>query len=232
MAEKDKDDQQFHDHFDKKQLKEFESKVEKQVEEQGHAVAEGTITMEGESEPNESEDTDDTAEDGEGSGEKETEETESDHPWEPKKYQMAIGGLLVAVCVSFVAYGVGKVVTRQEHGSKLTYPVVYRAPVGEAMADMIDLARFLVPFPDKDDRAYLLLSILVKPSNPSAYREINERRVFFRGAIYDALKKAVRGSKKKTISGRELKKHVLKALSNMLVKGTLVDIYFSEFLVV
>lgn len=241
MADQEEKQDRFDDRFDGEEPEKPEAGVEEQVQEKASSeVAEATIITEDESGPGESADSEDVVEDSDRSDESldEKETVESDHlpvtPWQPNKYQMAICGVLVAICVSFLSYGLGRlVIGRRETSQKLIFPEVYRAPADEGMADIITFARFVVPFPDEDDRTYLLLSISVKPSNRSVYKEIDERRIFCRGAIYAGLMKAVRTSnKEKVITGKELKQHILNALDGVLGNGSLDDIYFGEFLVV
>ena len=238
MADQEKDDKLFHDHFDGNELKKLEKNVDKIVEKRDDLeeetadsdAVEAAIIMEGETEPGESPD---EVEDSEESADEE-ESAEADEPTlQPNKYQMAIGGLVVAVCVSLVAYGVGRlVIGGEEIRQKLISPEVYRASVGETMADVIRFARFVVPFPDEDERTYMLLTVSVKPSSRSVHQEIDEKKILCRGAIYSRLLKVLKIGKKEVISGKEMKQHILNALEAMLVNGIIDDVYFGEFLVV
>jgi len=183
----------------------------------------------------------------EGSAEKEIEATsehaslpeavdEGDGPgafWWLKKYQKAVGSVLIGLCVLFLVYGLSRLVTCR-HGEHQRMPSVqvYWSPVEKSASDMLSFARFLVLLPKTDEAAYLLIKISVKPSNRSVYEEMDEKRTFFRASIYDALNKEVRINKGERISMKTLKPDIMNALNNMLVTGTIDRIYFTEFLVV
>jgi flagellar basal body-associated protein FliL len=205
MDDQDKTSDLFHDDFNQEKLAKLEAEVDKRsAQETNDGSLEETVRA------------DDV----------------SDSTWQPPKYQMAMGGVFFAICVSVVVYGLARLALgRPENPLEQIDTEVYRAPTDLGTTDIIDFARFLVPFPDEDDRTYLLLSISVKPSNRDVYKEINEKKTFCRGGIYAGLRKAIGASKKKMLSGVELKRYILDAFEGMLASGTLQDVYFTEFLV-
>lgn len=153
--------------------------------------------------------------------------------WWLKKYQKAVGSVVIGLCVLFLVYGFSRLVTCR-HGEHQRMPSVqvYWSPVEKGASDMLNFARFLVLLPKTDEAAYLLLKISVKPSNRSVYEEMDEKRIFLRASIYAVLNKEVRINKGQTISMKTLKPAIVDALNSMLVTGTTDGIYFTEFLVV
>ncbi|RLB83811.1 MAG: hypothetical protein DRH17_01240 [Deltaproteobacteria bacterium] len=156
--------------------------------------------------------------------------------WWFRKRRNVIGSLIFVLFILLVAYGLkGWRIHLSEsekapstHAQRVTSKRVYRAPIGA----ILDLSPFLVLFPEDVDQAYLSLSISVKLSNRNVYKEILEKKTFFRGAIYTVLNKAVKASSSKMISKSQLKQDVIDALNGLLVTGTVDQVYFTEFLVI
>jgi flagellar basal body-associated protein FliL len=153
--------------------------------------------------------------------------------WWLKNHQKAVGSVFIGLCVLFLVYGVGRVLTCR-HGKHQRMPSVqvYWSPVEEGASDILNFDRFLVLLPKTDEATYLLLKISVKPSNPAVYEEMNEKRTFCRASIYAALNKEVNSNKRQRISMKTLKPDIMEALNSALVTGTIAAIYFTEFLVV
>ena len=150
-----------------------------------------------------------------------------------KKYQKPVGTVVIGLFVLSLVYGLGGLVTRR-HGQQERMPAVqvYWSPVEKGASDMMSFDRFLVFLPRTDERIYLLTKISVKPSKPSVYEEMDEKRTFFRASIYAVLNKEVSINRGQEISMKILKPAIINALNTMLVTGTIDGIYFTEFLVV
>jgi len=153
--------------------------------------------------------------------------------WRLKKYQKAMGSVVIVLCVLFLVYGFSRLVKcRHEERQRMPSVQVYWSPVEKSASDVLNFARFLVLLPKTDEAAYLLLKISVKPSNRSVYEEMDEKRIFLRASIYAVLNKEVRINKGERITMKTLKPAIAGALNSMLVTGTIDRIYFTEFLVV
>lgn len=153
--------------------------------------------------------------------------------WCLSKRGKVITGLVLVLLISFVVYGL-KYWHMDPGGNdqKVTLTQVYRAPITRDSGAILDFAAFLVLLPGDDDRAYFSLSISVKLSNSNVYREIEEKKTFFRWVIYGVLNKTVKDSSSQIISKEQLKRDIIGALNGLLVTGAIDDIYFIRFLVV
>lgn len=248
MADRDQKEDLFHDYYHKKELSKLESRTEAELqletngeskaeassegETDGRDVAKATIILEEATEPSESVGPEDKFEEVEAASRAEADAVPESR-WRLKKYQRAIGALLVAICVSFVVYGLRwLVISRQGNDHKINFAQVYRAPIQKRTTDILSFAGFLVQLPEEDDQTYLFLSISVKGSNSNVYKEISEKRSFCRGAIYAALVKAVKTTNKRRTSKKKLRRHIMDALNGILATGTVDAIYFTEFLAV
>jgi len=153
--------------------------------------------------------------------------------WWLKNHQKAVGSVFIGLCVLFLVYGLGGLLTCR-HGKHQRMPSVqvYWSPVEKGASDILNFDRFLVLLPKSDEATYLLLKISVKPSDPAVYEEMDEKRTFCRASIYAALNKEVNSNKRQGISMKTLKPDIMDALNSALVTGTIAVIYFTEFLVV
>ena len=153
--------------------------------------------------------------------------------WWLKNHQKAVGSVFIGLCVLFLVYGLGRLLTCR-HGKHQGMPSVqvYWSPVEKGASEILNFDRFLVLLPKTDEATYLLLKISVKPSNPAVYEEMDEKRTFCRASIYAALNKEVHSNKGQGISMKTLKPDIMEALNSALVTGTIAAIYFTEFLVV
>jgi|GEM_PF-3994057 len=220
-------------------------------ETEGGQVAEATIILEDATEPSRSAESEETLEESGGSTqdprEQETETafpdtSSSDSPEsrplsavraQLKKYQRPIAGFIVGTCVLFSVYGITGLVTKGKEEQRKTVSVqVYRASVENGTADILHLARFLVFLAEKGDRAYLLLSLSIKPSNSAVYSEVDEKMTLCRAAIYGVLSKIAMGEMEQVDSRKKLKKDIIDAINAVLVTGTVDRIDFTEFLLV
>ena len=154
--------------------------------------------------------------------------------WCLRQHKKAIAGLVLGLFISpLVAYGLKYWHTHPgEVHQKVTSTQVYQASIRSDSCTLSDLAAFIVLLPEDEDRAYLSLSISVKLSNSNVYREIEEKKTFFRGLIYGALDKAVKAGSSQMILNEQLKRDIISALNGLLVTGAIDDIYFTKFLVV
>jgi flagellar basal body-associated protein FliL len=153
--------------------------------------------------------------------------------WWLKNHQRAVGSVFIGLCVLFLVYGIGRLLTGR-HGKHQRMPSVqvYWSPVEKGASEILNFDRFLVLLPKTDEATYLLLKISVKPSNPAVYEEMDEKRTFCRASIYAALNKEVNSNERQGISMKTLKPDIMEALNSALVTGTIAAIYFTEFLVV
>lgn len=150
-----------------------------------------------------------------------------------KKYQRHIAGFTVGMCVFFSVYGITGLVTKgKEEQRKRVSVQVYQASVENGTAHILHLARFLVFLAEKGDRAYLLLSLSIKPSNSAVHSEMGEKMTLCRAAIYGVLNKIAMGEMEQVDSRKKLKKDIIDALNAVLVTGTVDRIDFTEFLLV
>jgi flagellar basal body-associated protein FliL len=150
-----------------------------------------------------------------------------------KNHQKAVGSVFIGLCVLFLVYGLGRLLTCR-HGKHQGMPSVqvYWSPVEKGASDILNFDRFLVLLPKTDEATYLLLKISVKASNPAVVEEMDEKRTFCRASIYVALNKEVHSNKGQRISMKTLKPDIMEALNSALMTGTIATIYFTEFLVV
>jgi flagellar basal body-associated protein FliL len=153
--------------------------------------------------------------------------------WWLKNHQKAVGSVFIGLCVLFLVYGLGRLLTcRPGKHQRMPSVQVYWSPVEKVASDILNFDRFLVLLPKTDEATYLLLKISVKPSNPAVCEEMDEKRTFCRASIFAALNKEANSNKRQRISMKTLKPDIMDALNSALVTGTIAAIYFTEFLVV
>jgi len=121
--------------------------------------------------------------------------------WWLQNHRKAVGSVFIGLCVLFLVYGLGRLLTCR-HGKHQRTPSVqvYWSPVEKGASDILNFDRFLVLLPKTDEATYLLLKISVKPSNPAVYEEMDEKRTFCRASIYAALNKEVNSNRRQRIS--------------------------------
>ena len=151
-----------------------------------------------------------------------------------RKHEKVIAGLVPALFIFLVVCGVKHWhAGPRENGQKATSTRVYKASItGDDPGAILDLAPFIILFPEGEDRAYFSLSISLKPSNSHVYREIGKKKTFFRGGIYEILNRAVKTCTPKIVPKEELKQDIIGALNRLLITGTIDDVYLTKFLVV
>ena len=211
-------------------------------------VVRSGLEREGESQWSEPTATEPPAEDVVPSGREDTEAAIDDSPadaaieanrqsvkrWCLRLHKKVIAGLVLGLCISpLVAYGLKH--WHMHQGGKpqeIASTRVYRAPTTRNWYAILNLAGFVVLLPEDNDRAYFSLRLSVRLSNSSVYREIEEKKTFFRGIIYGVLDKAAKANSPQMISKEQLKQDIIDALNGLLNTGAIDDIYFTQFLVV
>jgi flagellar basal body-associated protein FliL len=151
-----------------------------------------------------------------------------------RKHEKVIAGLVSALFIFLVVCGLKHWHAGPwENGQKVTSTRVYKAPItGDDSGAILDLAPFIILLPEDEDRAYFSLSISLKPSNSHVCREIEKKKTFFRGVIYEILNRAVKTCTPKMVPKEELKRDIIGALNRLLTIGTIDDVYLTKFLVV
>lgn len=144
-----------------------------------------------------------------------------------------IAGLALALCISLVVYGL-----KQWHmdpggdRQKVTSTLDNSASITRDSAEILDFAGFVVLLAENEDQAYLSLSISVKLSNSTVYREIEKKKTFIRGVIYGVLDKAAKTGSTQIMSKEQLKQDIIDAVNRLLITGIVDDVYFTKFLAV
>ena len=95
---------------------------------------------------------------------------------------------------------------------------------------LLGLSSFIIPIEKDSDNAYLFLSISVMSPNSTIYEEINIKRAFLRGILYDLLKKIINDGKVIIVPCEAIKLELLKALNTHLNSGKIEKVYFTDFL--
>ena len=158
-----------------------------------------------------------------------------------REHKKLVAGLVLVLCIPLVVYGLEY--WRMHPGidhKKIATARIYRAPItmgdsGGTMEDsggILDLATFVILFSEDQDRTYLSLNISLKLSNSNISKEIEEKKTLLRGAIYEVLDKAVKAVSPQMMTKEQMKRDIISALNDLLVTGTIDDVYFTEFLVV
>jgi len=96
--------------------------------------------------------------------------------------------------------------------------------------DVVNFDKFLILLVNDYNKAYLSLTMSIKPSNSQVYKELNEKRTFFRGVIYKVLEERVKGKKKLMTRKEKLKQDILNALNAAIAGGTVYEVVFCEVL--
>lgn len=150
-----------------------------------------------------------------------------------KNLKKLIAGLALALCVSLVVYGLKQWhMDPGEDRQKVTSTLDNSASIKMDSAEILDFAGFVVLLAENEDQAYLSLSISVKLSNSTVYREIEKKKTFIRGVIYGVLDKAAKTGSTQIMSKEQLKQDIIDAVNRLLVTGIVVDVYFTKFLAV
>ena len=150
-----------------------------------------------------------------------------------KNLKKLIAGLALALCLSLVVYGLKQ--WHMDSGGdrqKGTSMLDSSASITRDSAEILDFAGFVVLLAENEDQAYLSLSISVKLSNSTVYREIEKKKTFIRGVIYGVLDKAAKTGSAQIMSKEQLKQNIIDAVNRLLVTGIVDDVYFTKFLVV
>ncbi len=214
-------------------------------------VAEATIVLEDGAEPSGSVSLHEALEDSEGSTDGPTaQRTEgaSSHASVPeaaegdqaygtrfrfRQHLTAMGGLVVGICMSLLASGLWCLVASSnvEHRS-VPSTQVYRVSVEED-ATIVNFSRFLILFAQENDKTYLSFSVSARPLSSAVYREISQKRIICRKAIYGVVGEALRAEEGEVVTIMvKLKQQIMDALNSMLATGKVDWIGFTDFLMV
>ena len=234
-------------------LPEGESEDDKDVsvtqEAEDNQLAEATIISE------ETSDSDDGLEKEQASGEDgvETDISENDEikaesadekgleksKWWPQKFDIAankgvvVSGLVVGLLAMVLFHGIYKTDENPTFVEPEALPVqLFLASVDGENYDSLYFDRFLILLEEDDEPAYLMLSIVVMPSNRDTYEEVNAKKTICRSIIYEVLQKSVtqRGELKEP--RKILEQEIMEALNQVLATGALEQVNLYEFLVV
>jgi len=214
-------------------------------------VAEATIVLEDGAEPSGSVNLHETLEDSEGSTDGPTaqeaegassdasvpETAEGDRAYGTRfrfrQYLTAIGGLVIGICTSLLAYGLWCLVASPNAEPRsVPSTQVYWVSV-EGDATIVNFSRFLILLAQENDKAYLLFSVSARPLSSAVHREISEKSIICRRAIYGVVSEALRAEEGEVVSIMvKLKQQIMDALNGMLVTGKVDWIGFTDFLMV
>ena len=147
--------------------------------------------------------------------------------------RVMISGLFVGLLVTVFMH---KAEVMEESGvvdEPEVLPVqMFLASIDDGAHDAFYFDRFLILLEEEEDPAYLMLSIVITPSNKKTYEEVNAKRTICRGIIYEVLKRSVTKRAKFKEYRKTLEKEILKAINRVLAEGGLEQVDLSEFLVV
>ena len=107
---------------------------------------------------------------------------------------------------------------------------VYLGSINGDTADVFFFDRFLILLGEEDDKAYLILSLIVTPSNGKVYKEVKTKMTLCRSVILDVLTNSVKRTH--VIEGEKLRQEILTALNAILDSGSIEHVDFSEFIIV
>jgi len=146
------------------------------------------------------------------------------------RYRGAVCGAFVGILVLFVVGGLKYFILNQNvEPQNQSIPIqVYIASVETELTDIVNFDRFLILLVDDYNKAYLSLTMSVKPSNSGVYKELSENTTYFRGVIYKVLEERVNSRKNLMTSKEKLKKDILNALNAAIAGGTVYEVVFCE----
>ncbi|CAN2043379.1 hypothetical protein GMMP1_1100005 [Candidatus Magnetomoraceae bacterium gMMP-1] len=107
-----------------------------------------------------------------------------------------------------------------------TRPFTKKQPVA-----YLNFSSFVILLSENSTWTYLSTNLVLKPSNHNVYKEIQKKKVFFRGAIYGILTRLFQTRDPQLFPKKELKQHIINDLNYLLVTGRVEVIYFMDFLV-
>ncbi|CAN2040157.1 hypothetical protein GMMP15_1580010 [Candidatus Magnetomoraceae bacterium gMMP-15] len=107
-----------------------------------------------------------------------------------------------------------------------TRPFTKKQPVA-----YLNFLSFVILLSENSTWTYLSTNLVLKPSNHNVYKEIQKKKVFFRGAIYGILTRLFQTRDPQLFPKKELKQHIINDLNYLLVTGRVEVIYFMDFLV-
>ncbi|MGQ9795374.1 flagellar basal body-associated FliL family protein [Desulfosoma sp.] len=160
---------------------------------------------------------------------KEKQEQAPDVAQQPKKKSPLLKILIVVVALG--ALGWGGFFAYTKFFAKETTPQEVEAKTEPAKVNVKSLETFLVNLADPGGERYLKVTMQLSLNNESVSQEIDSRMAELRDSILMLL-----SSKEyddiSSLSGKlALKKTLINNLNRVLKKGTVLDIYFTEFLV-
>jgi len=115
-----------------------------------------------------------------------------------------------------------------------TKATIYRAPIPimKMFPELtLDFGSFFVLLPENNSWTYINVGISLKTSNADVFKELQNRKIFFRSAIYSILNRLVTKNLDTPLhlSKETLKDDILSDLNNLLVKGRVELIYLTNF---
>jgi flagellar basal body-associated protein FliL len=146
---------------------------------------------------------------------------------------VTISGLFVGLLVIVFMYKAQMMDENSGVDEPQALPVqVFLASIDGETHDALYFDRFLILLEEEAAPAYLMLSIVITPSNKKTYEEVNAKRTICRGIIYDVLQKSVTQRTQLKKYRKTLEKEILDALNRVLPAGGLEQVDLSELLVV
>ncbi|MBW2194045.1 MAG: hypothetical protein JRD47_02235 [Deltaproteobacteria bacterium] len=146
------------------------------------------------------------------------------------KYRGTVCGAFVGILLLFVVGGLKYFVFNQNSEPQSIPIQVFIASAKTELTDVVNFDKFLILLVNDYNKAYLSLTMSIKPSNSQVYKELNEKRTFFRGVIYKVLEERVKGKKKLMTRKEKLKQDILNALNAAIAGGTVYEVVFCEVL--
>ncbi len=146
------------------------------------------------------------------------------------KYRGAVCGVFVSIFLLFTVGGLKYFVLKRNIKPQSTPIQVFIASAETELTDVFNFDRFLILLVDNYNKAYLSLTMSVKPSNGKVYKELTKKTAFFRGVIYKVLEERVKARENLMTYKEKLKKDILNALNNAIAGGTVYEVVFSELL--
>jgi hypothetical protein len=155
----------------------------------------------------------------------------------PLKFDIAakrgiISGLFVGLLAMVFSHGAEMMNESPIVDETEMLPVqMFLASIDGGTYDTLYFDRFLILL-EGDDPAYLMLNIVITPSNKKTHEEVNAKRTICRGIIYEVLQKSVTKMAEFKEYRKTLEQEILEALNRVFATGAVEQVDLSEFLFV
>jgi hypothetical protein len=155
----------------------------------------------------------------------------------PLKFDIAakrgiISGLFVGLLAMVFSHGAEMMNESPIVDEPEMLPVqMFLASIDGGKYDTLYFDRFLILL-EGDDPAYLMLNIVITPSNKKTHEEVNAKRTICRGIIYEVLQKSVTKMAEFKEYRKTLEQEILEALNRVFATGAVEQVDLSEFLFV